>query len=328
MSRKVLALRPIELAKEELEELRKYAQVDFLHHEPTREEMIASLKAQVAQHGPYEVLIVLFGVSAFNPMNEEFLGCLVPGLRMIASAGAGYSDYDQDWLQSQGVMLANTPNAVTESTATFASLLVLATLRGLSEAEQSCRRGDWRSGLAMRRDPEGLLLGIVGMGRIGKAIARQMQVFGMRIQYSNRRPLDKAEEAQVGAKYVDMDTLLGTSDVIVVQCPLTPETYHLINADAFAKMRRGVCIVNTARGAVIHEEALADALDSGIVAFAGLDVFEHEPRINDRIRVNPRVTLHPHFAAFTERTFYVSEADSVRNTTAYLASGEPLHRAF
>ncbi|WOO79096.1 Putative 2-hydroxyacid dehydrogenasec [Vanrija pseudolonga] len=170
--------------------------------------------------------------------------------------------------------------------------------------------------MPLSEDPTGKVIGFIGLGAIGKNMAAKTKPWEMKIIYHNRSRLPEDEERKLDATYVSLDELYTTADVISINTPLTPETRHLLNDEAFAKMKDGVYIVNTARGAVIDEDALVRALDSGKVARAGLDVFDPEPKLSSALFSSDRVTLQPHVGAFTRGTIHRGERDVFANVKA------------
>lgn len=227
-----------------------------------------------------------------------------PQLKLIANYGNGVDHIDVQTAQARGILVSNTPDVLTEDTADMAMALILAVPRRLAE------------GIAVMRQPEtwpgwsptwmlggriwGKKLGIIGMGRIGQAVARRARAFGMAIHYHNRRRLPLETEAALEATYVEsLDQMLARMDVISVHCPHTPATYHLLSARRLKLMRPDAYLVNTARGEVVDENALARMIEAGELAGAGLDVFENEPAVNPRLVASDKVTLLPHMGSAT-----------------------------
>lgn len=220
-----------------------------------------------------------------------------PTLRVVANFAVGVDNIDVAVAHARGVAIANTPDVLTEATADFAILLLLAAARRLGEGEALIRRGAW-DGWA----PDLLLgtelgsLGIIGLGRIGRAVARRAQAFGMRVVAADHRGAGAGDD---GIARVPLDALWGEVDAISLHCPLTPATRGLVDRAALARMRPGAILVNTARGAVIDDDAVADALERGHLGGAGLDVFTHEPAIAPRLLAAPRTVLAPHLGSAT-----------------------------
>ena len=245
-----------------------------------RQTTIDRVAAIVKSDGPFDAICILMGIGPYEPFDEPLLGPLVPHCKVIASASAGYNEFDVDWMSREGIIFCNSRNAVNEATADLAMFMVLGILRDVQRLQTSIANGTWRGGLAPTRDPSGLKLGIIGMGAVGKHVARKAKVFNMQILYHQRTRMLPHDEDVSDATYCStLDELLSTADVISIHCPLNEKTKGLISHEQFAKMKDGVFIVNSCRGPVIDEEALIDALESGKVARAGLDVFDHEPNI-------------------------------------------------
>ncbi|KAK9342712.1 D-isomer specific 2-hydroxyacid dehydrogenase [Lipomyces starkeyi] len=242
-------------------------------------------------------------------INKELLEALPTSLKFICHHGAGYDMIDVNACTRKGVLVSNTPGAVDGATADVNMFLILGALREFNLAMTICERGK--------------VLGILGMGGIGRALKRRAKGFGMITQYHNRKPL--SEEMAAGAKYVSFDELLATSDVISMNLPLNAHTRHIINKEAIAKMKDGVIIVNTARGPVIDEQALVDALESGKVRCAGLDVFEAEPKIHPGLIANEKVILLPHVGTATYETRKKMEITVINNVRSAITEAKLLN---
>ena len=210
---------------------------------------------------------------------------------------------------------------MTDATADLAIFLLLGALRQLNPSLLSLRQGNFKKGIDFGHDPQGKTLGILGMGRIGRAVKRRAEPFGLKTIYHNRNPLSESEAA--GAKYVSFDQLLAESDIISLHVPLSAKTRHLLGAKEIEKMKDGVVIVNTARGAVIDEAAMAAALESGKIASVGLDVYEKEPEINESLMKNERAILVPHLGTHTTETLAKMESLAMENARRG-CFGEPL----
>ncbi|KAL2408137.1 Dehydrogenase efuE [Exophiala dermatitidis] len=294
-------------------------------HATNRQETLERLPKFVAENGPIDAFIIRMGTPAYEPFDEALLGPLVPHCRIITSASAGFNEFDVDWMTRNNIWFCNTRDAVAEATADMAIFLMLAVLRDTTRGERGARNGDWKKGLVPSRDPTGLTLGIVGMGAIGKHTARKAAVFNMKIKYHNRRQLSEEVEKQYQAQYCPtLHSLLAESDVISVSCPLNASTTNLISHSEFAAMKDGSFLVNTARGAVIDEEALIAALQSGKVARAGLDVFCNEPNINPYFRSSDKVVAQPHMGGLTDVAFMKSERECFENIRSLLKTGRPV----
>ncbi len=225
-------------------------------------------------------------------------------LKLIASYGAGFDHIDVETARRRGILVSATPGVLTEDTADMTLALMLAVPRRLSEGIQLMDSGEWQGWsptAIMGHRIWGKRLGILGMGRIGQAVARRARAFGIQIHYHNRRRLHEDVEDALEATYWEsLDQMLARMDIVSVNCPHTPATYHLLSARRLALMKPTTYIVNTARGEVIDENALTRMLVKGELAGAGLDVFEHEPGINPRLKGLPNVVLLPHMASATE----------------------------
>lgn len=247
-----------------------------------------------------------------------------PRLRAVANVGVGYNNLDLDALSAAGIVATNTPDVLTETTADFAWALLLATARRVTEAERFLREGRWQAWsfeLMLGADVHGATLGILGMGRIGQAIARRARGFGMRVLYHNRSRLPVDVEQDCMATLVDKDDLLARSDHLVLVLPYSAATHHAIGAAELARMKPGATLVNIARGGIVDDAALADALAEGRIAAAGLDVFEGEPRVHPRLLARDNVVLTPHIASASRATRRSMVARAVENLIAALGAG-------
>ena len=228
----------------------------------------------------------------------------LPDIRVISNIAVGFNNIDIENASRLGILVTNTPGVLTETTADFAWTLMMAAARRIVEGDTFARSGQWKAwGLQMLlgNDIFGKTLGIVGFGRIGQAMARRAMGFSMRIQYFDTQPVPP-EAVPPGVQAASLDTLLATSDFISVHVPLLPETTHLLNDSAFARMKPNCIVVNTARGPVVDEKALARALKSGKIAGAGLDVFEREPEIDPALLELSNAVLAPHIASASRET--------------------------
>ncbi|TBW36457.1 D-glycerate dehydrogenase [Siculibacillus lacustris] len=226
-----------------------------------------------------------------------------PKLRLIANYGNGVDNIDVLSALARGITVTNTPGVLTEDTADMTMALILAVPRRIAEGLSVISRGEWNGWSPtwmLGHRIGGKRLGIIGMGRIGQAVARRAAAFGMSIHYHNRRRLPAAVEAGLDATWWEsLDQMLARMDVISVHCPHTPATYHLLSARRLKLIRPEAFIVNTARGEIIDENALARMLEAGELAGAGLDVFEHEPAVNPKLVRSHRVVLLPHMGSAT-----------------------------
>jgi lactate dehydrogenase-like 2-hydroxyacid dehydrogenase len=246
---------------------------------------------------------------------------------VVSNLAVGYDNIDLAACARRGVPVGNTPGVLTQATADLAFALLLAVARRLPESERFVRDDRWVTWdplLLLGREVSGQTLGIIGFGRIGQEVARRARGFGMRVLYHSRSRAPGSVETELGATMVDLDTLLGTSDVVSVHVNLTPETRHLIDARALARMRPGAILINTSRGPVVDQAALADALRSGHLFGAGLDVTDPEPmRADDPLLALPNCLVLPHVASATDTTRARMAEKAARNVLAGLR-GEPL----
>jgi glyoxylate reductase len=243
-------------------------------------------------------------------------------LRIVANIAVGYNNIDVEACRRRGVTATNTPDVLTNACADFTWALILAITRRLGEAERQLRRGEWK-GWALDHmlgtELRGKTLGLVGVGRIGRAVAEKANVFGMRVVYSDSLTLDIPE-----AEPLSLDRLLATSDVVSLHVPLTPETHHLIDQKALAKMKRSAYLINTARGPIVDEAALAWALEHRLIAGAALDVYEKEPEVHPSLLGLESVMLIPHIASATTETRTAMANLAVSNVLAVLKGERPL----
>lgn len=283
--------------------------------EPLRDQVELLATDEVTAWTPAQLAERLADVDgAIITLNERIGADEVAGagrLQVIANVGVGYNNLDVDALSAAGILASNTPDVLTETTADLGFALLMATARRITESERWLREGHWGQWsfqTMLGADIHGSTLGILGMGRIGQGIARRgAHGFGMRVQYHNRSRLPAATEAEVGARYVDLDTLLRTSDHLLLVLPYSPASHHIIDAVALAKMKPTATLVNIARGGIVDERALADALAGGRLAAAGLDVYEGEPRVRPELLALRNVVLTPHIgsASLATRTAMV-----------------------
>ncbi|MCL5777592.1 D-glycerate dehydrogenase [Limibaculum sp. FT325] len=236
-------------------------------------------------------------------IDQKLLAQAGERLKLIANYGAGFDHIDVETARARGILVSNTPGVLTEDTADMTMALILAVPRRLAEGIHLMQSGDWQGWsptAIMGHRIWGKRLGIVGMGRIGQAVARRARAFGLQIHYHNRRRLhESVEEALEATWWESLDQMLARMDIVSVNCPHTPGTFHLLSARRLALMKKTAYIVNTARGEIIDENALTRMLVKGELAGAGLDVFEHEPGVNPRLMGLPNVVLLPHMASAT-----------------------------
>jgi glyoxylate reductase len=254
----------------------------------------------------------------------------LPKLRIVANCAVGYNNVDLVAAEMRGVLVTNTPGVLTEATADLTWALILATARRLVEGVDLVRSGTWTGwhpeqllGLEL----QGKVLGLLGAGRIGQAVGRRALAFGLRILYS-ARGAKTAFEAETGATRVDLKRLLAESDILSLHVPASPETKGIINRETLAQMKPGAILINTARGDLIREEALAEALEQGRLGAAGLDVYTEEPAIHPRLVAAPRTVLLPHIGSATEETRRKMATIAVANVHSVLEGKAPLTPVF
>jgi len=245
-------------------------------------------------------------------------------LRIVANLAVGYDNLDLAALGAAGIAASNTADVLNESVADYAWALLLGASRRMGAAERWLRAGEWHTTEFkgwLGTDVRGRTLGILGMGRIGQAIARRAQGFGMPVLYHNRSRLPEGTERECRARYMDKASLLRESDCLVLVLPLTPETRHAIGAAELAQMKLTAVLVNVARGGIVDDAALAEALRGGRIAAAGLDVFEGEPRVHPDLLALDNVLLSPHIASATTDTRRAMTAVAVDNVLAFFGHG-------
>lgn len=267
-------------------------------------------------------------VSLLNDtVDRRWIDAGLPRLRLIANVGVGFNHIDCEHARERGVTVTNTPGVLTEATADLAMALVLACSRRIVEADRFTREGrfkGWDLELLLGLELGGATLGIVGMGRIGRAVARRAAGFGMRILYT-RQSEGVDTFPGIEARRTTFEELLAESDVITLHCPLTAKTRHLFDDVAFARMKPGAILVNTSRGPVVDEAALVRALRSGKLAAAGLDVYEAEPAIPPDLLMLPNVTVLPHIGSATEKARRAIVNMAVDNAVAFFTTGRALN---
>ena len=241
-------------------------------------------------------------------------------LTIIANAAVGYNNIDVAAARARGLIVTNTPGVLTDATADLTWALILGITRRIGEGERLVRRGNWKGwtfDFMLGAGVRGKQLGIVGYGGIGRAVAARGRAFGMRIAHTSRTPKNDPD-----AEAMPLDRLLATSDVVSLHCPLTPETRHVIDQAALARMKRSAYLINTSRGPVVDEKALAWALRTRLIAGAALDVFENEPKVEPELLTLENVLLVPHLGSGTVETRTAMADLAVRNVAAVL-SGHP-----
>ncbi len=247
-------------------------------------------------------------------------------VRVIANVAVGFDNVDLEAATRNGIVVTNTPDVLTDTTADLAFALLLAAARRIPEAHRFVHSGKWRRwtiDLLAGRDVHHKTLGIFGMGRIGQAVARRGRGFSMRVLYHDARRAPEALERELGLEFADKDRLLAEADFVSLHVPLTESTRHMIGAAEFARMKRTAILVNTARGPIVDEPALAQALKVGTIAAAGLDVFEHEPRVDPLLLELDNVVLAPHIGSASMETRRKMSLVAAENCLAALEGRRP-----
>ena len=268
-------------------------------------------------------------VGALTTGSERIDGALLaacPGLKIVANMAVGYNNFDVQAMTQAGVLATNTPDVLTETTADFGFALLMATARRVSESEHFLRAGKWTQwsyDMFAGAEVHGSTVGIIGMGRIGQGIARRAaHGFGMQVLYHNRSRLAPELETQCRARYVDKATLLREADHVVLVLPYSAQSHHTIGAAELAQMKPTATLVNIARGGIVDDAALANALKERRIAAAGLDVFEGEPRVHPELLAVPNVVLTPHIASATVKTRMAMAQLAADNLMDYLLRGQ------
>ena len=262
-----------------------------------------------------------------DTVDDALLEAAGPRLRCVANVAVGYDNVDVAAAARRGVVVANTPGVLTDATADLAMALILVVTRRLGEGERLIRRREpwaWDMFFMLGAGLQGKTLGIVGLGAIGRATARRARGFGMSVLYSARRRAEPAVEEELGAELLPLDELLGASDVVSLHLPLSGETRHLIDARRLTLMKDDAYLVNTARGPIVDEPALADALRRGRLAGAALDVYEHEPAVDPGLLELENAVLVPHLGSATRETRTAMALLAARNAVAVCNGEEAL----
>ena len=250
-----------------------------------------------------------------------------PDLKVISNIGVGYNNIDVPACTRRRIRVTNTPGVLDETTADLTWALLMAAARRIAEGDAYVRRGDWKVAFTMQaflgQDIHHATLGIIGMGRIGQAVARRARGFDMRVIYHNRKRLSEEEERGLGATWVERDALLAQSDFVVVMVPYSPAVHHMIGAEEIRRMKPTAILVNSARGGIVDDAALVEALREKRIAGAGLDVFEGEPKVNPGYLGLANVALTPHVGSASRATRMKMCATAMANLTAVLEGREP-----
>jgi glyoxylate reductase len=260
-------------------------------------------------------------------VDEELLEAAGPQLRCVANVAVGYDNVDVEAAARRGVVVTNTPGVLDDATADLTMALILAATRRLAEGDRLVRSGrpwNWGMSFMLGSSLRGKRLGIVGLGGIGRRVAERARAFGMEIAYHSRRPAPAEAVAALAAERMPLERLLASADVVSLHCPLTPETHHLLGREELEAMKSSAVLVNAARGPVVDERALAEALAAGRIAAAGLDVYEREPEVEPRLLELDNVVLTPHLGSATVETRTAMAELAARNAISVLRGEGPL----
>jgi glyoxylate reductase len=296
--------------------LREHCDVDVWPHgrPPTTEELVSESRGK-------DAIVCLLT----EKIDAEVLAAL-PTVKIVANVAVGFDNLDVSAGTRAGVVMTNTPGVLDETTADLAFSLLMATARRIAEADRLMRTGTWGGWGIMEmlgHDVHHATIGIVGFGRIGRAVARRAAGFSMKILYADAMAAPPDVERELGVRRVSMDELLAQSDFVTVHVPLMKETHHLIDAAALRKMKRTAHLINTSRGPVVEEAALVEALREGVIAGAGLDVYEFEPKVSPDLLALPNVVLLPHIGSASHATRGKMAEIAARNVIAFFAGDAP-----
>jgi glyoxylate reductase len=261
-----------------------------------------------------------------DKVDDAFLDAAGDQLRAVCNVAVGFDNIDVPAATKRGVLITNTPGVLTEATADLAMTLILAVTRRIGEGERLLRNREewsWHMFMLLGMGLQEKTLGVLGMGAIGQSVARRAKAFGMDIVYSDAKPASEEVERELGARRVELDELLRTADVVTVHAPLMDETRHLINAETLGLMKETAYIVNSARGPIVDEAALVDALKAGKIAGAGLDVFENEPDVHPGLLELDNVVIIPHLGSATIETRTAMGVLAAKNAVAVLKGEQP-----
>jgi len=300
-----------------IEMIRKEHEVEINPYDRvlTREELLQAVK------GKDGILCLLT-----DKIDAEVFDAAGPQLKVVSNYAVGYDNIDVNEATKRGIVVTNTPGVLTETTADLAWALILATARRIVEADKFTRAGKyegWAPMLFLGQDVYGKTLGIVGMGRIGQAVARRAKGFNMKVLYNDIRRIPEETEKELNATFVSLDELLEQSDFVSLHTYLSPETYHLINEERLRKMKKTAYLINTSRGPVVDESALVRALKEGWIAGAGLDVYEFEPKLVPGLAECENAVLLPHIASASVETRTKMATMAAENLLAVLAGKMP-----
>ena len=306
---------------------------------PVEEELVGRFDSQLnPEDRPFsagELAEAAAGAEALLPtvtdkVTAEVLSAGSGRLKIVSNFGVGYNNIDVAAARELGIVVTNTPDVLTDCTADIAMILLLTVARRTGEGERHLRAGEWtgwRPTHMLGTKVAGKTLGIVGLGRIGKAVAKRAHHgFGMRILYHDAVPVPDSVAADLGAEQRSLEELLAESDFVSLHCPATPETRHLINSETLKAMKPGAFLINSARGDVVDEGALVEALQSGTIAGAGLDVYEGEPSVTPELLAMENVVLLPHLGSASTETRVAMGMRAVANLDAYFKGDPPPDR--
>ena len=313
MNRKVYVSR--RLPEKAMQEFARICEFDVNpeNRQATREELVNAVKN-------YAVVVSMLN----DQIDAELISQAGPDLKLIANYGVGFNNIDVKAADAKGIYVSNTPDVLTDATADLAWALLFGAARRVIDGDRICREStfSWAPEYMLGYDVTGKTLGIIGAGRIGRNFARKAIIgFGMHVVYFSRH--NSQELDGLGARLVSLDELLGESDYVSLHVPLTPDTKHLLGAEEFAKMKSSAILINTARGQVIDEHALAQALKNHVIAAAGLDVYEREPEIEPELKSLENVVLMPHVGSATFDTRTNMGLMIARNIESVLAGKLP-----
>ncbi len=267
-------------------------------------------------------------VSLLSDKIDKELIDIAPSLKVVSNYAVGYNNIDVPYCSEKGIIVTNTPGVLTDATADIAFMLILMVSRRAGESERFTRNGyfkEWMPELLVGKSLQNKTLGIVGLGRIGYATAKRAEAFGMNIIYHNRKRVGAEKESMINARFVSLNDLLTESDVISLHIPYMPEVHHLIGEKELKMMKKSTILVNTARGPLVHEKALAEALSQKTIYGAGLDVYEFEPEIEEGLKSLENIVLLPHIGSATEETRYQMAKMVINDLMLVLGEKEPVN---
>lgn len=314
MKPKVLITRKI--LPEAMEYLKEHVDFEICaeDREPTKTEIIEKIPNK---HGLLSLLV--------DTVDKEVLDA-AKSLKIIANCAVGYNNIDIEEARKRGILVTNTPGVLTDTTADLTWALILAVARRLPQSDRFTREKKfkgWELDLFLGQEITGRRLGIIGMGRIGKAVALRAQAFDMEVIYSDPQRMSPEEEKKYRAEHFSLNELLSTSDIITIHASLTPQTFHLLSREKIALLKKEAILVNVARGPIVDEKALAEALEKHQIWGAGLDVYEHEPEIEETLLSLDNVVLLPHIGSASFKTRLKMAMMAARNLVQGLQGERP-----